>query len=266
VLFGTSYWNTLVWLWQRALATDSYYSHALLIPFISGYLIWRQRTTLSALKSEPSALGLILILSAFGLHLLSVAFNVYFTSGLSILILAFGLSLYLFGWSITRQILFPLAFLIFMFPLPRGFLDMVSVPMKLFAIWCSTQILSLLGVAVVREGFQLHFSSASLEIGNPCSGLRSLLALTALGSLIAYSSAGPLWKRITLFAASIPIALFCNILRVTALSLVANSLGPGAATGIFHNISGIFMFMIALMLLLGIGRILRWHPTETAGR
>jgi len=265
VLFGTTYWSTFIWLWQRSIAIDSYYSHALLIPFISGYLIWRQRTTLSASKADPSALGLILILFALSLHLLSMAFNVYFTSGVSIFILAFGLSLYLFGWSITRQILFPLAFLIFMFPLPRGFLDIVSIPMKLFAIWCSTQILSLLGIPVVREGFQLHFSSASLEIGNPCSGLRSLLALTALGSLIAYSSTGPLWNRITLFVASIPIALFCNILRVTALSLVADSLGPSAATGVFHNISGIFMFIIALVLLLGIGRILMWHRPETAG-
>jgi exosortase len=265
-LFCVTYWNTFVWLWQRSTAPDSYYSHALMIPFISGYLIWRRREALLRSTGESSVVGPILILFALSLHLLSVALNVYFSSGLSIFIFAGGFSLYFFGWSGTRKIVFPLGFLIFMFPLPRGALGAISVPMKLFAIWCSTGIVSLLGVPVVREGFQLHFSSASLEIGNPCSGLRSLLALTALGSLMAHFFTGPMWKRVALFAVSLPIALLCNTLRMVALSLVADSFGSDAATGAFHDASGIFMYGVALILLFGTGRILAWRLPKTAGK
>ena len=136
--------------------------------------------------------------------------------------------------------------------------------MKIFATWCGAEIVSLLGIPVVREGFQLHFISSSLVIGNPCSGLRSLLALMALGSLFAHLYKGALWKRLVLFAATIPIALFSNILRVTALSLVAGHYGSDAATGIVHDVSGIFVFVIALVLLFGLGRLLEWHRQSPA--
>jgi exosortase len=193
---------------------------------------------------------------ALGLHLLSVLLDVYFTSGFSILILIFGLSLYLLGWPITRRLLFPIGFLVFMFPLPIAALETVSTPMKLIAVRCGTAIVSLLGIPVVQEGFHLHFSSASLVIGNPCSGLRSLIALLALGSLFAYFFDRPMSRRIGLLVATIPIAVFCNIVRVIALSLVANSFGSEVATGLFHDLSGFLAFVLALVMLFGLGRVI----------
>jgi len=258
-LLGIAYWRTFVWLWERATAPDSYYSHAFLIPFISGYLIWRRRESFSRSPFWSSMWGLPLILSALGIHLLSILLDVYFTSGFSILLLVFGLSLYLLGRPITRELLFPLGFLVFMFPLPSAALGAVSVPMKLLATKCGAGIVELFGIPVVREGFQLHFSNTSLLIGNPCSGLRSLISFMALGSIFAHFLKGPLWKKFLLFVISIPIALLSNVARVTMLSLVAHRFGSDAATGSFHDLSGIFVFVIALSLLLVTGRVLEWH-------
>ena len=256
LLFCITYWKTFIWIWERSSAPDSYYSHAFLIPFVSGYLIWRQRSTLLQDKPESSGLGLVLIMLALGLHLLSVLLDVYFASGFSILILIFGLSLYLLGRPITRRLLFSIGFLVFMFPLPTAALDSIGMPMKLFATSCGARMIDLFGIPVVREGFQLHFTSASLLIGNPCSGLRSLIALLALGSLFAYLVDRPVSRRIGILVATIPIAIFCNIMRVIALSLVANSFGSEVATGLFHDLSGFLAFALALVMLFGLGRVI----------
>jgi exosortase len=260
--FLIAYWNTLCWLWERSVEADSYYSHAFLIPLVSGFLIWRKRAELGEVPARSSTWGLWLIIASLLGHMLSVLLNVFFTSGFSILGLVFGLSLYLFGWPLTRRILFPLAFLVFMFPLPMAALGAVAFPMKVFATESGARMAELFGVPVVREGFQLHFPSSSLLIGNPCSGLRSLIALMALGSLYAYVAGGPLWKRAVLFLFAIPIAILANIGRVGMLVFAVYYLGSGVAKGPLHDASGFLVFFVALLLLMAAGRLLEWKSSE----
>lgn len=261
--FFATYWKTFAWLWERAFAPDSYYSHAVLVPFISGYLVWQRRDVLSQTPPARSLYGLVIIILALVAHLASVMLDVYFTSGFSIAALLFGLTLYLFGWPVTRQLLFPLGFLLFMFPLPAAALSAVSVPMKLFATKAGAAAMGLVGVPVIQEGYQLHFNSGSLVIGNPCSGLRSLIALMALGSLFAYFYDAPMWKRIALFLASVPAAIFSNVARVILLSLVVSSFGSEGAAGLFHDVSGFLVFAIALGMLFGTGKLLKGATDHT---
>jgi len=258
-LFTLAYWPTLVWIFERAWAADSYYSHAPLIPFVSAMLIWLERKKLVECPIGSSRTGLALIVAALVGHLLSVLAYVNFTSGFSILVLVFGLSLYLFGVAVTRKVWFPLGFLVFMFPLPMAMLGAVSLPMKLFATKAGAAILDMMGIAVVQEGFKLQFSSASLVVGNPCSGLRSLIALVALGTLIAYLFKVSVPRKIVLVLLSVPFAVLSNIARVTMLGMVANFYGSDAATGFAHDLSGGLVFFIALVLLLAAARALEWN-------
>jgi exosortase len=158
--------------------------------------------------------------------------------------------------------LFPLGFLVFMFPLPSAALGAISFPMKIFATESGARMAELFGVPVVREGFQLHFPSSSLLIGNPCSGLRSLIALMALGSLYAYVAGGPMWKRAALFLLAIPIAILANIARVGMLVFAVYHFGSDVARGPLHDASGFLVFFVALSLLMGAGRLLEWKSGE----
>jgi len=257
-LFFVAYWPTFVWLNERAWAADSYYSHAFLIPLVSALLIWLKRKELVECPIGSSRIGLVLIVAALAGHILSVLAYVNFTSGFTIQVLVVGLSLYLFGTAITRKIWFPLAFLIFMVPLPLAVLGAVSLPMKLFATKAGAAILDLMGIAVVQEGFKLQFTSASLVVGNPCSGLRSLIALLALGTLIAYLFKVSVPRKIVLVVLSIPFAVLSNISRVTLLGLTAQFFGSDAATGFAHDLSGGLVFFVALILLLAAARMLEW--------
>jgi exosortase len=249
------YHSTFVWLYERYVSADSYYSHGFLVPFVAGFLIWLKREKLKNIHWEYNASGLVLIILSLCIHFLSMLAEVFFVSALSILCLVFGISLFLFGKKITRKIVFPLSFLIFMFPLPLVAINAISFPMKMLATRSAVLFLrTTLNIPIRNEGFQIFFPNASLIVENPCSGLRSLIALLALGSIFAYLLKANAKKRITLFLLSIPIALVSNLIRVIILSLGVYIYGSNITKGFFHDFSGYLVFFIAFISLWSLWR------------
>jgi len=236
---------------QRYLSADSYYSHGFIVPLISGFLIWRKRKPIQETESEFSWLGLWLIIAAVLIHLLGTVLYIFSVSGFSIFFLAIGLSLFIFGKKITQQILFPLTFLVFMFPLPLAVLTAISFPLKMLVAKTGTDIVSLLGIPIFREGFTITIPAGTLLVGNPCSGLRSLIAFMALGSIYAYMVDSSPIKKGMLFLSSIPIAILSNVTRVPILILISHygSLEAAAPDSYLHTASGIFVFAIGLGIL-----------------
>lgn len=251
LLFIYAYHGTFLWLYERYTSPDSDYSHGFLIPLISGYLIWRKREQLKNTVRSSSKMGLGLIVLALLIHIGSVWTHIFFTSGFSILLLFIGLSLHLLGLEFTKKISFPLGFLIFMFPLPMGAISIFSFPLKLMVANLSTALLNLFGFPIFREGAVVHLARTTLTIDDPCSGIRSLISLLALGALIAYISHMGLLRKTILFISAIPIAIFTNVLRVCALILAANGWGANWAMPEhwFHTASGLGVFGISMILL-----------------
>ncbi len=256
--FIYAYHQTFLWLYERYTNPDSHYSHGFLIPLVSGYLIWKKRDQLRNTVQSSSRIGLGLIVLALLIHIGSVWTHVFFTSGFSILLLFIGLSLYLFGPEFTKKISFPLGFLIFMFPLPLGAIAAFSFPLKLMVTNLAASSLNLFDFPLFREGAVVHLARTTLTIDDPCSGIRSLISLLALGALMAYISKTSLWKKAVLFISAIPIAIFTNVLRVCALIFVANWLGSQWAMPEhwFHTASGMGVFGISMVLIFLIMRML----------
>lgn len=246
VLMALAYKSTFVWLYERYVAVDSYYSHGFLIPFVTGFLIWMKKKELKNITRKSSFWGLALVIFALGSHFLSVLAEVFFVSGFSILLLVFGISLFLYGKEITKKILFPLCFLIFMFPLPLIAINAISFPMKMFVTKSAVYFLKeALHLPMKNEGFQIFFPNASLVVGNPCSGLRSLISMLALGSIFAYLLEAKMAKKILLFFLAIPIALFSNFIRVILLCLGVFIYGSQMAKGFYHDFTGYLVFIIS---------------------
>lgn len=256
--FVYCYYGTFLWLYERYTIPDSDYSHGFLIPLISGYFIWKKRHILESAPIVSSKTGLILIVLALLTHIASVWTHVFFTSGFSILLFLVGISLYFLGREFTKGIAFPLLFLIFMFPLPMGAISAISFPLKLMVSHLAGAALSIFGFPFYREGAVVYLAQTTLTIDDPCSGIRSLISLLALGALIAYISQTPFWKKGILFISAIPIAIFSNVLRVCALILAANWLGSQWAMPEhwFHTASGMGVFGISMVLLFVFLRIL----------
>ena len=254
------YGDVLHWMLNRYMSPDSYYSHGFLIPFVSLFLIWRDRSRLKGADSDHFQLGLIMVCLSLLLHVVGTILYIYSVSGLSLFFLIIGLTLFLFGTQTCKIIAFPLIFLIFMFPAPMAFISIVSFPLKMFAAKIGVGITSLLGIPVFLEGFNISIPAGNLIVGNPCSGLRSLITFLALGALYAYLTNLPLVRKWILFITSIPIALLSNIIRIPILILVSNYWGLEAATPdtLVHTGSGILVFVLGFFLLLSTAKLLEW--------
>ncbi len=250
--FIYAYHGTFLWLYERYTNPDSYYSHGFLIPLVSGYLIWKERERLKNISASSLGTGLALICLALLIHIGSIWTHTFFTSGFSILLLFVGFSLYIYGAAFTRMIAFSLAYLAFMFPLPMAVVSAVSFPLKLFVARLSAKSMQMAGLALYREGAIIQLENTSLSVGDPCSGIRSLISLLALSALVAYVSKMSTGKKVALFLSAVPIAIITNVMRVCALILAANFLGGEWASPEhwFHTASGMGVFVVSMMFLM----------------
>jgi exosortase len=143
-----------------------------------------------------------------------------------------------------------------MVPAPEAAIAGTSFRLKLFAGKISTLIIKGFGVPAIQEGSMIKTPHASMMVEDPCSGIRSLVALIALGALMAYFSNLSKTKRGILFASSIPIAISTNIIRITSLGLIGEIYGEQYTTGIVHDTLGILVFVFAFLMLAGIAKLL----------
>lgn len=251
-----AYAPTIIWMWDRWNARDTYYSHGILIPLVSLYLIWQQKDQLNSLRAKESPFGLPLIIFGLALHMISSPMRIYFSSGFSMLIVLFGIVLHLYGSAILRKVAFALFFLIFMIPLPLVVIINLSFKLKIFAAMIAEKALNQMGIPAVREGSIIMMRTAQVVVDDVCSGLRSLISLTALGSIFAYWLKGNMAKRITLFLMTIPIAVITNVCRVIILSCVSEIWGPQYAQGFVHDATGYMVFALAFILLFATSKVL----------
>ncbi|MBF0522899.1 MAG: exosortase/archaeosortase family protein [Candidatus Omnitrophica bacterium] len=256
ILFILAYFPILHWMWDRWFVRDSYYSHGVLVPFVSCFLIWQIRDKLKMIKPKESPLGLPLIIIGLVIYLLSSLFRIYFSSGLSMLIVLYGMVLYFWGKEMFLKISFPLAFLLFMVPLPEVAIVNISFRLKMFATTLATWLLNHMRIPAVQQGSIIKMPTSEVIVDDVCSGLRSLISLMALGSIFAYWLKGPIIKRCVLFASAIPIAVITNVCRVLILASISEIWGPQYINHFVHDGTGFVVFALAFLLLYSIGKLL----------
>ena len=236
---------------------DPNYSHGFLVPFFSGYLIWRQRGRLKALAPRGTWSGLPVLVAGVGLFVLgNIGAENFLTRSSLILILA-GLVLLHLGPEIFRALAFPLAFLFFMVPLPAIIFYAVAFPLQRLAAQNAASSLDLLGVPVLLDGNVLHLSQISLGVTEACSGVRSLISLLALAVGWVYLTFDGVWARLLLVASAVPITILANAARVVTTGLIGQWFGVSYAKGFFHFFSGWLIFLVAFVALLAIHGLIR---------
>ncbi|EPR37225.1 eight transmembrane protein EpsH [Desulfovibrio sp. X2] len=236
---------------------DPNYSHGFLVPLIAGYLLWLRRGDLAQAEVQPNNAGLPVILGGVAVLLLGWLASEFFTMRLSLLIILGGSALYLFGRQVFDIVLTPLLYLVLMIPIPYVIYNVVAFPLKLFVSDVSVTALKAMGIVVWREGNIIMFPDLTLEVADACSGMRSIMSLLALSAAYALIFHTSKRDRIILILASLPIAIATNALRVIATGVLSRYFGAAAAEGFFHEFAGLFVFMAAVALLLGLGTLLK---------
>ena len=252
IAFGVmliAYYPSLLWMWGRWFSSDSYYSHGVLVPFVSLYLIWQLREKLAQIPVKPAKTGLSLIIGGTLFYLLCAEFRINFAAGYAMYIVFVGLLLHFFGWKICRKIAFPVFFLIFMLPLPTVVIVRLSWQLKMFAAQLATVVLNNLRVPAVQEGSIILMRHAEVVVDDVCSGLRSLIALAALGTLFAYWFKGPWYKKGILVLSTIPVAIVTNMMRVVILAMISEIWGAQYIEGFIHETTGYLIFVFAFLIM-----------------
>lgn len=244
-LVGT-YLPTLAWMLDRWTAEGSYYAHGPLIPLISAAWVWSLRAKLQQAPVESRGSGLVLVAAGLGLHGVSSLVSVHFSSGLSLVPVTAGLILYLRGRECLRVVLQPILFLFFMVPIPLMAIAHLTLNLKLFAASMGVALTTSLGMPVIQDGSVLHVGAQTLVVGDACSGLRSLIALLALGYLFVQKVPGGILPRLAVYALVVPLAVSGNVVRVVALCLLAGWLGADRIGGWVHDLTGLCIYGVTI--------------------
>jgi len=232
------------------------FSHGFLIPFVSLYLVWDRRQILGKLNVRPDATGYLILLTGIFLLFLGNLAHENFIMRISFLFVISGIMIALLGWAYYKAFFFPIAFLIFMIPIPSILLQKITFPLQLLVSQSSQQVLGVIGVPMLREGNIIILSNARLEVAEACSGIRSLMSLLALGTIVAYFTQKDRLKQAIIIFSCIPLAIIVNVMRVVITVILTERYGSSAAEGLSHSFGGLITFFVALILLLLIGALL----------
>ena len=262
----------VLWLYAPVLArlsrqwwTDPNFSHGFFVPAFSLYVVWQNREQLWKIRRAPSGWGLAVMLFSLCVLILGVFGADLFLSRVSLILLIAGVVVFLHGWQMLRALLFPLAVLLLMIPIPSIILNQITFPLQILASKLSAWLLPLLGVPVLREGNVINLPVMPLEVADACSGIRSLLSLTCLAVMYGYLLEKRVSVRIVLALASIPIAVAANGLRIVGTGLLVQYWDPDKAEGFFHAFSGWLIFVVSLLMLFALHRVIAlWNRRREA--
>jgi exosortase len=270
--------------------SDENYSHGLLVPLIIGYILWIERDKLAAASVRPSMLlgGITVAVALFALWI-GVAGAELYSQRMSLVLLIAGTVIYFWGLRFLRFVWVPLALLVLAIPIPAIIFNKIAFPLQLFASRCAVWSMSVIGIPVLRQGNVIELKplnsvdTRKLEVVEACSGIRSLMTLVTLAVVFAYfthprSEDGPsngggklgflrsygFWRSTILVISAVPIAILTNAARVSGTGILSHYYGTQVADGFFHSFSGWAIYVVAFLLLFGVGFILdRFKPSAS---
>jgi exosortase len=283
--------------------TDENYSHGLLIPVIIGFILWSQRERLARTGQHPAMIcGLAAVVLSLAALWAGTAGAELYIQRISLVLMLGGVVLYFWGFGLLRLLIVPLFLLFLAIPIPAIIFNKIAFPLQLFASRCAVSTMAFFNIPVLRQGNVIELmplgarETKKLEVVEACSGIRSLMTLVTLAVVFAYfthprgdsgdgdESQGPepknpivkvlgrlktfgFWRSVIIVLSAVPIAILTNALRVSGTGILARYYGTRVADGFFHSFSGWVIYVVAFLMLFGVGWLLdRVNPTKPESR
>lgn len=247
---------------------EGYYSHGLLIPFMTMAAIYMRRDKLKAEPLGSSMIGLvILILGLFALAAARMIDNLSL-GNFAFMVTLIGGAYFAFGAKVSKHLLGPLLFLIFMMPVLGWLIDIWTNPLQIASTRIAEKMLNIVSYNTdmsLAQPTVIHMNNYTLNVGGPCSGFKLILSLTAFTAFFVMISKLGWKKNLLLFGLTLPLALFINGMRIMLIGVVGEAqttyaavLTPFAnwlrnygddAGMVFHDYSGYGTLLICFVIL-----------------
>jgi exosortase len=242
----------LVHKWQ----VDSRYSHGYLVPLFSGYLLWARRSL--AARNGPSWWGVPVIALGVALCLVGRYLHFFWLNQVAILPLVAGAVLTVGGTRALRWAWPAVAYLAFMIPLPYRLQVSLAMPLQEIGTRASVYALQTLGLAPYADGNVIVLKGMRLGVEEACSGLGMLVVFFAVATAFALVSKRPWPDRLVGVLSAVPIAVLCNIIRITVTGVLYVVAGERLGNLVFHDLAGWLMMLLALGFLSLEMKLLAW--------
>lgn len=243
-----SYWPGL--LNARSSWDNPQYSHGWIVPlFTLGLLFWWRQPVADEIAPWERVAGLGLLAASFALRLAVARYRIVTIDMYTFVPAVAGVFLMVGGWRMFRWAWAPIAFLIFMYPLPDEATRYLLGPLQTLATIVSTYALQTLGLDAYREGNQIVLGEMHLGVVDACSGLRMLTIFVALSVALVMLGDRDWWENVVVIASAIPIALIVNSIRITVTGLLYQVSSSEVAEMVFHDLAGWVMMPMALGML-----------------
>ena len=260
LLYLPTYWSLAWTIWR------SDQSQGPLMLLASVWLLYERRKALAAVPPRPrNVLGGTVLVVGLLMYVIGRAQSIWIFEVGSQMVVFSGVLLVFKGWPGLRIALFPIAFLIFMVPLPGPLVAAVTAPLKAGVSYVASELLYAVGYPISRTGVILNVGPYLILVADACAGLTSMFSLEAVGILYMGIVRHPSrLQNIALSALLIPIAFCANVVRVIILVLITYHLGDAAGQGFLHGFAGMLLFCVALSLIVPADRFIGWVLREKA--
>ena len=238
-------------------AGSQLHSYVLLVPFVSAYLLYLRRDQLP--KNYRADLPLTLVSLTAGLSLLALAYSLDFIATaptnndrIVLLTLSFLCCLaaggfFFLGRDWMKAAAFPLAYLIFMVPMPDAMADALEMASKTAAAEVANVLFQLSGTPFLRAGPIFQLPNITIEVAQECSGIRSSWVLFMTSILAANLFLKTSWRRFVLIAFVIPLGILRNGFRIMVIGLLCVNVGPQMIHSLIHQRGGPLFFALSLI-------------------
>ncbi|MFH1146282.1 MAG: VPLPA-CTERM-specific exosortase XrtD [Pseudomonadota bacterium] len=263
VAFVFLYWNAfgdLLGHWN-----NEDFSYCYLVPIVAGYLVYTDRNKLRGIPVESSCWGLLVVAVSGVLFLAGRMGSLETIVYLSIWMTVLGMTLAAFGPALLKKLVFPLAVLFFIIPVPPFLNQLFTFKLKLISSKLAVDLMSVAGLSVFREGNVIDIGVTQLQVVDACSGLRFVYPLILMGLIVGYLFHKKWWERAIMVAITVPISVGSNALRIAITGVLTETVSPQLAEGFFHGFSGWFIFMSSLGILMLVGWMIKGMGRKARG-
>lgn len=246
-----SYWPTIAALFREWQNNDDY-SAGQLVPFVAIYLCWREREKLGCCVIKPCWWGIVLFFVAIMGWFFGLLFMFESAERFALVLTLISVVLTVFGWQVTWVIKWILIYLFLMVPFPGKIHNLIGDPLQGMATSGSVFLLEAFGVRVSQQGNVVMLNGdIPMTVAEACSGLRMLTAFIIVSGFIAYTVNRSWVQKAIVFCSSIPIAVICNIMRISITGILFIFSSSELAEKFFHDFAGLVMMPAAVILIFG---------------